>query len=121
MSKRVIIAGSRILPATTQQDADLRVWLNKAFELFEPDLILCGDAVGIDTLGMHVARENGTAVVHYPADWHTYGKRAGYLRNEQMAQNADELWRIWDGKSRGSAMMKGLAIQYELKVLEYVV
>ena len=39
----------------------------------------------------------------------TYGKRAGYLRNETMAQNADALVALWDGKSRGTRHMLNIA------------
>ena len=31
-----------------------------------------------------------------------HGKSAGYIRNEQMAQNADALVAFWDGKSKGT-------------------
>lgn len=41
---------------------------------------------------------------HY-AHWHLYGKRAGPIRNEQMAQNAQALVAVWDGKSAGTKHM----------------
>lgn len=78
--------------------------------------VLCGQAKGADTLGEQYAKENGYTVSYYPADWEQYGKRAGYLRNEQMAQNSDALVAFWNGKSRGTKHMIGLAIQYGLKV-----
>lgn len=78
--------------------------------------VLCGQAKGADTLGEQYAKENGYTVSYHPADWEQYGKRAGYLRNEQMAQNADALVAFWNGKSRGTKHMIGLAMHYGLKV-----
>ena len=119
--RRVIIAGSRMLPSTVIEETEMCQWVAKAIELFEPDVVLCGDAKGIDALGNNVACAHKIPVEHYPADWDKFGKRAGFIRNEQMAKNATDLWLIWDGKSAGSKMMKNLAIQYGLVVLEYVV
>lgn len=48
--------------------------------------------------------------------WKLYGKQAGYLRNEQMAQNADALAAFWNGESRGTKHMIELAKRYGLKV-----
>ena len=56
------------------------------------------------------------AVAYFPADWDKYGKAAGFIRNEQMAQNADALVVFWDGKSRGTKNMIELAAKYKLKV-----
>lgn len=117
--KKVIIAGSRSYPANKEQELLIRQWLNAAFRNFGPVIVICGAARGIDTLGAIVAQEQGCEVEYYPADW-SIGKRAGYLRNVEMAQNADELWLIWDGKSKGSAHMKNIASAKGLLVLEYV-
>lgn len=40
-----------------------------------------------------------------PADWTTYGKKAGYIRNEAMAEKADAVIVFWDGKSPGAGHM----------------
>lgn len=110
---RVIIAGGRdfndyaLLSATMD-----RLLSNISDEL----TVICGQARGADTLGERYAKEHNYRVDYYPADWKLYGKRAGYLRNEQMAQNADALVAFWDGKSRGTKHMIDLAKRYGLKV-----
>jgi ABC-type sugar transport system substrate-binding protein len=39
----------------------------------------------------------------FHADWDQFGKRAGYLRNEQMLnQHPTAVWAFWDGQSRGT-------------------
>ncbi len=56
--------------------------------------------------------QKGYTIDYYPAQWKLYGKRAGYLRNEQMAQNADALAAFWSGTKN----MIELAKRYGLKV-----
>ena len=38
-------------------------------------------------------------------DWNKHGKAAGPIRNRQMAEYADCLIAVWDGKSRGTKNM----------------
>lgn len=118
--KRVIIAGSRTLPTHDNVD-EIHAWLTKAFELLTPDVVLCGDAVGIDQMGDRYAKSFNVPVEHYPADWERWGRRAGFIRNSEMAEKATELWLIWDGSSPGSKMMRELAKARGLTIMEYVV
>ena len=81
-----------------------------------------GTARGADQLGEKYAHEEGFLIKRFPADWNTYGKRAGYLRNEQMAKYAVEngndgmLIAFWDGESRGTKHMIDLANKHGLEV-----
>ena len=110
---RVIIAGGRdfnnyqLLQSTMD---------NLLCNITDKITVVCGQARGADTLGEQYAKERGYIVDYYPANWKLYGKRAGFLRNEQMAQNADALVAFWDGESRGTKSMIELANQYGLKV-----
>lgn len=110
---RVIIAGGRdfndyqLLSATMD---------NLLRNIAEEIVVVCGQARGADTLGEQYAKERGYKVDYYPAQWEKYGRSAGYLRNEQMAQNADALAAFWDGRSRGTKHMIDLAKRYGLKV-----
>lgn len=45
-------------------------------------------------------------IKEFPADWDTHGRAAGPIRNRQMAEYADQLLLIWDGKSPGSHNMR---------------
>ena len=58
-------------------------------------------------------KQNNYPIKVFKADWERYGKRAGYLRNKQMADYAAEtggiLIAFWDGESRGTKMMIKLA------------
>lgn len=67
--------------------------------------LICGMARGVDLLARKVAQEAGLTVEEHPALWDKEGRGAGYRRNERMAQVADGLLAIWDGKSKGTAHM----------------
>lgn len=74
--------------------------------------IVSGMARGADRLGYEFARLNNIQTYTFPANWHKYGKRAGYLRNAEMGNFADGLLVFWDGKSRGTQHM----IDYMMKL-----
>lgn len=78
--------------------------------------IVCGTARGADILGEKYAKEKNFNVAYYPAEWDKYGKSAGYIRNKEMAQNADALVAFWNGVSRGTKSMIDLAKKYSLAV-----
>lgn len=73
-------------------------------------------AQGADMLGEKYAKECGYEIHYYPADWKQYGRRAGPIRNEKMAQAADALVAFWDGSSPGTKNMIEIAKQYNLLI-----
>lgn len=70
-------------------------------------------------MGEFWALHHDIPVKKFPADWGGLGKRAGYLRNEQMADYADALIAVWDGKSKGTKHMIDVATVKELKVFTF--
>ena len=75
---------------------------------------------GADLLGEEYAKEHKIPLKIFPADWDTYGKRAGYLRNKQMAEYASKengvLVAFPVGDSKGTKMMIRLAHEYDLEI-----
>lgn len=67
--------------------------------------VVSGTARGVDRLGEQWARDNGVPVRRMPADWAQHGRSAGAIRNAQMAEYADALIAVWDGRSRGTKNM----------------
>lgn len=110
---RVIIAGGRDF-----RDYDLLAkTMNHLLSNVSDEItVVCGKARGTDTLGEQYAKEHGYPVQYFPADWNRYGKAAGYLRNTEMAQNADALVAFWDGMSLGTRHMIEIAKAHGLKV-----
>jgi hypothetical protein len=110
---RVIIAGGR-----TFQDYNLlcRVCDYMLSETKSDITIVSGTANGADKLGEQYANDRGYQIDRYPAEWDKYGKSAGYIRNEKMAENADALIAFWDHKSKGTRHMINIAMSKSLKI-----
>ena len=96
---KVIIAGSRSI---TNYQHVYQAWLNSKFDLTE---IVSGGARGVDSLGEELAKELDIPVKRFIPHWREYGKKAGILRNVEMAEYADALIAVWDGRSKGTAHM----------------
>lgn len=99
---KVIVAGSR--------DGVDKDWvffiLTEALSDEIADLeIVSGTARGADQYGEEWAYAVNVDVKQFPADWEKYGKRAGFLRNAEMARYADMLIAFWDDESKGTAHM----------------
>lgn len=81
---------------------------------------ISGTAKGADILGEQFAYNYGYEVIRFPAKWDKLSKRAGWVRNAEMAKYAAEkhgvLFAFWDGKSRGTKNMIDLANKYGLEV-----
>ena len=112
---KVIIAGSRGI-----HDYQLvkKVIESSRFKITE---IVCGEAKGVDALGRQYAEEKMLDIASFPVtseDWNEKGKKAGFLRNQDMADHADGLIAIWDGVSNGTRhminIMKKLNKPYEV-------
>ena len=84
-------------------------------------VIISGCARGADTLGLRYASENAFDVEEYPANWDKYGKKAGYMRNVEMAENANALIAFWDGKSPGTDYTIKYAIKMGRKVNVHII
>lgn len=101
---KLIVAGGRDFTDYERVHAEI-------FSLAENELgdhavsIVSGMARGADAMGTAVARNENIKLYEFPADWNQYGKRAGMIRNSNMAHFADGLLAFWDGKSRGTAHM----------------
>jgi hypothetical protein len=119
---RIIIAGSRDFnnyDLLKKEVLNIVKYDNRPKELVK---IISGGARGADTLGEHFAKEFGLEVKRFIPDWDSLGKRAGYVRNADMAKYAVQddhygiLIAFWNGESRGTKHMIDLANKYGLEV-----
>lgn len=99
---KLIVAGSR-----TFNDYEL---LSRVIFAYAEDTdlevsIVSGMAKGADMLAARFAQEHNIKLYKFHADWNIHGKRAGFLRNEDMGKFADGLLALWDGESRGTEHM----------------
>lgn len=101
---KLIIAGSRgITDYATVRTAVVTtgLWDGYGYKIE----VVCGMARGVDRLGLDFAKRNSLKWHEFPADWDKLGLRAGYVRNKQMGDFADQLLAIWDGESKGTRQM----------------
>jgi hypothetical protein len=76
---------------------------------WKPTSVVSGCAVGVDSMGEYWAEKNGIHVIRLPANWAEHGRSAGHIRNAEMANIADALIAVWDGKSNGTKNMIEIA------------
>lgn len=73
-------------------------------------VVVSGGARGADRIAARCARSLQYAVVEHLADWDTYGRRAGMIRNQVLVDDCDALLAFWDGRSRGTLHSIRLAV-----------
>jgi hypothetical protein len=62
----------------------VRQAMNAAVGHVKDVVVIHGAARGADRLAGEIAEAAGIPVLNFPADWATHGKRAGFIRNQQM-------------------------------------
>lgn len=107
---KVIIAGSRTITALSLIE---RAIAESGFDISE---VVCGMARGADMLGYKWAQRHQKPVREFPADWQKNGRGAGPIRNQEMADYANALIAVWDGRSAGTYDMISRAKQRGLRV-----
>jgi hypothetical protein len=84
--------------------------------------IVHGAAKGLDTIAGQVARELGYDVVPHEAEWSTYGRAAGPIRNQQMLEERPNLVLAFHDdllSSKGTKDMVKRALKAGLHVHHY--
>ncbi len=107
---RVIIAGSRHCHDRKLVEDAIK---ESGFDITE---IVSGHAQGIDTIGEQIAKDRSIPLRIFPADWTSFGRAAGVIRNMQMATNADALIAIIAPWSKGTRNMIQQAKHFDLLV-----
>lgn len=82
-------------------------------------LIVSGGAIGVDRLGETMALAAGKRVHSIRPDWEKFGKSAGFRRNVQIVEMADEVHAFWDGKSKGTKHTIDIATKMKKPVTVY--
>ena len=123
---KVIIAGSRTLNNPKYVDAAIgsafNKWMQEDHENWQNYMIpeiVSGGAQGVDFLAELHAKKKSLKFTEFKADWDTLGKRAGFVRNSQMAEYADRLISVWDGKSKGTFHMISEMVKRNKPVFVY--
>lgn len=101
--KKIVVAGSRGF-----NDYEKICEVLDDYDLTPEDEIVSGTARGTDRLGERYAEEHSIKIKRFQADWNKYGKKAVYLRNEEIAKYCTEGVIFWDGDSKGTKHMINL-------------
>ena len=97
---RVAIVGSREFPLPQATKEIHELLMEHGYDC----TVVTGGARGIDRLAEAIAESTGCYLRVFHADWNgPLGKGAGFARNQQIVDFADEVHAWWDGKSRGTA------------------
>jgi len=107
---KLIIAGGRDYYLTKDEYA----WLDNIGK--DVTEVVSGCATGADECGERWARKNRIPIKKFKAEWQRFGKRAGMLRNKDMAFYADALAIFPGGK--GSANMRKEATNKKIKIFD---
>lgn len=110
--KAIVAGGRSFVPEDKHAE-----WLVVLLEELGIDTVLSGCASGADSFGEDIAYSLRLKVKEYPANWMKYGNRAGPIRNEQMAKNADVL--ILFPGSRGTADMERRAVAHGIAIYKW--
>jgi hypothetical protein len=97
---KLVIGGSRGLNPTVeeiQHQVELEGW--------DVECLISGGARGVDLAGEKWAKAYNIPIKRSIPEWGKYGKRAGILRNMEMAKEADCGLLFWDGRSPGTRHM----------------
>lgn len=80
--------------------------------------VIEGDARGADRIGGFWARKNLIDNIKFPADWDTYGRRAGPIRNQKMlSEGKPDLVVAFRG-GRGTEHMKSVTRGARIELIE---
>lgn len=85
-------------------------------------VIVSGNASrGADAMAIQWAKENNIRWIPFTADWDNLGKRAGFVRNADMAEVATHLVVFWDFHSSGTKHMLDLGLNKGIPALVFKV
>ena len=116
---KVGIVGSRSITSSEYVFSVLDFYLSRLLEENEV-VVVSGGAVGVDSLGVQWAELRKLKTEIYLPDWQTHGKKAGFLRNQQIIDNSDYLIAITTG-SNGTAdsIKRAVKKNIPIKIIKY--
>jgi hypothetical protein len=105
--KLIIAGGRKYVPRATDEAV-----ITAVVQAHHVDEIVSGGSGGADAMGENYGKAMGIRVSVYPAKWGTHGKKAGPIRNREMARYAD-VCLLFPGGA-GTADMKRAALAMNL-------
>lgn len=100
-----------------QYDFGMRL-LDELHNEYTFTVVISGMARGADTIGYNWGKLNNIPVLEFHAQWNTYGKSAGFVRNTQMLEEGEPAMGIAFPGGNGTKMMCDLSRRCGVKVIE---
>lgn len=95
---KLAVVGSR----TFNDYSLLCEYLDKIHEREPITHIVSGGAKGADKLSEKWAVEHDIETIIFIPDWGTFGRKAGFMRNQDIITTSDKVLALWDGESAGT-------------------
>lgn len=78
--------------------------------------IVSGRSFGADALAEKLAFQHAIDLELFPANWGKHGENAGYDRWVKVfeTQKIDKVFLFWDGKSKGTKVLRDLAKRFDV-------
>lgn len=116
----VVICGSREFSNYELLKEKCDYFLSRKIGNGDKIVIISGGARGADSLAEKYANEKGFELKVISAQWDKYGKRAGFIRNNKMAElgNACIAFFTETSECKGTSMMVRIAREKHLLVRE---
>jgi len=99
---KLLVCGSRTITNVSWIFSEIEKYISESNLQYSDIHIIEGSAKGVDKIAKQFADDRNIPVIEMPADWKSYGRAAGPIRNEQMVKLCDQCLILWDGKSRGT-------------------
>ena len=93
--RRIAVVGSREYPLPEA----VRAFVTRCHQKYPEAILVSGGTRGVDQTAEHQAMVVGMRTLILKANWDLYGRKAGFLRNSEIVQNADVVAAFWDGRS----------------------
>jgi len=96
-----------------------RMLIRGFLEVYNPSLVIEGEAYGADTIAREEAEDLGIPVMKVFAEWDKYGKGAGHIRNGKMLDGEPDLVLAFHSKIEESKGTANCLSQAEDRDIEY--
>lgn len=104
MTEYICIAGSRACLNEAMVERLIKRLIRVSIEKGDPlPTIVHGGATGVDQIAEFYAEKHGLVRIVFKPAWNGPRKKgAGFQRNAMMAEFADRLVAVWNGRSKGT-------------------
>lgn len=86
---------------------------------YKPTEIIVGNAKGADSIGAFIAEKYGIPCTMIKADWDTYGKQAGVVRNLKMLALRPDVILAFNATGKGTQHMVKIGRDAGIKTVIY--